>query len=125
MAYILATAAGGLTSVWDLRSNKPWCSLREPNRGRFSDLAWQPDNGLLLMTATDDDTYPGIYLWDLRSSTQTPLSKFEGHRAGVLSIDWSPHGGSRVCVCVCATCVWLFTCSLSFLRRHHVQTPTC
>ena len=42
-------------------------------------------------TATDDDTYPGIYLWDLRSSTQTPLTKFEGHRAGVLSIDWSPH----------------------------------
>lgn len=48
--YILATASGGVTSVWDLRSNKPWCSLREPNRGRFSDLAWQPDNGLLLMT---------------------------------------------------------------------------
>lgn len=92
MPYILATCAMSSCAVWDLRSNKAWCTLRDQNRGRFSDIAWQPGNPMFLMTATDDDAHPAIRLWDLRSSTVHPVETFMGHRAGVLSMDWSPHG---------------------------------
>ncbi|RYG57156.1 WD40 repeat domain-containing protein, partial [archaeon] len=30
-------------------------------------------------------------MWDLRSSTTSPLCEFVGHTKGILSVDWCPH----------------------------------
>ena len=57
--YILATAlATGSVVVWDLKESKPWCTLRDPHRAAVSDIAWNPEDGLYLVTASDDDLRP-------------------------------------------------------------------
>ena len=57
--YILATAlAAGSVVVWDLKESKPWCTLRDAHRASVSDLAWNPEDGLYLVTASDDDLRP-------------------------------------------------------------------
>ena len=127
MPYILATAlAAGSVVVWDLKESKPWCTLRDAHRASVSDLAWNPEDGLYLVTASDDDLRPvlkvrraavcgcgcccGCYgcrgwpssplhfpvsprtlqIWDLRSSTSSPLCELSGHSKGILSVDWCP-----------------------------------
>ena len=91
VTHILATATvAGVVVVWDLKENKPWCQLRDPHRASISDVAWAPNDGLYLVTACDDDSRPVLRLWDLRSSTTTPLCEFSGHTKGVLSVDWCP-----------------------------------
>ena len=92
VTHILASSTvGGVVVVWDLKENKPWCTLRDPHRAAVSEIAWHPDDGLYLVTAVDDDARPVLRVWDLRSSTTTPLAELAGHSKGILSVDWCTH----------------------------------
>ena len=52
VSHILASASqNGSCFVWDLRQKKAWCELRDPTGGSISDIAWNPDQGLNLITA--------------------------------------------------------------------------
>ena len=44
----------------------------------MADVAWNPDQGLHLVTASGDDKNPVIKLWDLRTSTSLPLATMQG-----------------------------------------------
>ena len=44
----------------------------------MSDVAWNPDQGLHLVTSSGDDKNPVLKLWDLRSSTSLPLATLQG-----------------------------------------------
>ncbi len=91
VVHILATsAADGVVTVWDLKQNKPWTQLRDPVRNPVSAIAWKPDDGLVLVTATDDDARPVVRVWNLRSSTTTPIAELSGHTRGVLDLSWCP-----------------------------------
>ena len=93
VSHIVASAAAdGTVSVWDLKSKKAWCKLRCEAAGQaVADLAWNPTEGLHLLTASADDRNPVIKLWDLRSSTSMPLTTLTGHSQGILSMAWCPH----------------------------------
>ena len=100
VAHILASSAqNGSTIVWDLRQKKAWCELRDPSGCSVSDISWNPDQGLHLVTAGGDDKNPVIKLWDLRSSTSLPLATLQGHREGILSISWCPNDPSLLLSC--------------------------
>lgn len=100
VVHILASAAqNGSAIIWDLRQKRAWCELREPSGGSISDIAWNPDQGLHLITASGDDKNPVLKLWDLRSSTSLPLATLSGHTEGVLSVSWCPWDTSLVMSC--------------------------
>jgi protein transport protein SEC31 len=94
--HIVASAAGnGVVIIWDLKQNKPWCELRcEVSGAPVSDVAWNPINGMHLITASADDRSPVMKLWDLRASMSMPLATLEGHTQGILSMSWCPHDDS-------------------------------
>lgn len=75
------------------------CELRDPAGGCVSDVAWNPDQGLHLVTASGDDKNPVIKLWDLRSSTSLPLATLQGHKEGILSVSWCPTDASLLLSC--------------------------
>lgn len=75
------------------------CELRDPAGGCVSDVAWNPDQGLHLVTASGDDKNPVIKLWDLRSSTSLPLATLQGHKEGILSVSWCPTDSSLLLSC--------------------------
>jgi len=56
-----------------------------------TDIAWNPTEGLHIITASGNDRNPVLKLWDLRSSTSIPLATLQGHNQGILSIGWCPH----------------------------------
>ena len=89
VSHILATSsASGAVVVWDVRQARPWCELRaEPGAGGgVSDVAWNPVEGLHLMTGGGGG--PGqLKLWDLRASTSVPLTSLDGHPGGVLGME--------------------------------------
>lgn len=93
VAHILASAAAdGTVVVWDIKSRKAWCELRGETTGQaVSDIAWNPTQGLHLLTASADDHNPVIKLWDLRASTSMPLTTLSGHTQGILRMAWCPH----------------------------------
>jgi protein transport protein SEC31 len=64
-----------------------------------SDVAWNPEQGLHMVTASGDDRNPVIKLWDLRSSTSLPLATLQGHSEGVLSVSWCPTDASFLLSC--------------------------
>ncbi|RLN14439.1 hypothetical protein BBJ28_00002732 [Nothophytophthora sp. Chile5] len=98
--YILATGSqNGNVVVWDLKQKKPWCELRDPARGAVTAIAWNPNEGLQLATASGDDQHPVVKLWDLRNSTSTPLAEFHDHTAGVLSMSWCPNDPGLLLSC--------------------------
>jgi protein transport protein SEC31 len=100
VGHILATGSGnGQCIVWDLRQKKPWCELRDAARGAIADVAWNPDQGLHILTASGDDNNPVLKLWDLRSSTSLPLATLQGHSQGVLSVAWCPTDASLLMSC--------------------------
>ena len=70
------------------------CELRDPTNGCVSDIAWNPVQGLHLVTASGEDKNPIIKLWDLRSSTSLPLATLSGHTEGILSLSWCPNDES-------------------------------
>ena len=83
VAHILATGAtNGVCMIWDLKQKRPWCSLSDPHRAPVSAIAWNPNEAQHIITASEDDQKPVIKLWDLRSSTSTPLAELNGHTAG-------------------------------------------
>ena len=93
VGHVLASsAADGTVAVWDLKSRKAWCELRGETAGQaVADVAWNPTQGLHLLTASADDRNPVLKLWDLRASTSMPLATLAGHQSGILSIAWCPH----------------------------------
>jgi len=93
VVHIVASAAAdGTVAVWDLKARKAWCELRAEASGMaVADLAWNPTQGLHLLTASADDRNPVIKMWDLRTSTSMPLTTMTGHQQGLLSIAWCPH----------------------------------
>jgi len=98
--HILASAsANGSCHVWDLRQKKSWCELRDAKKGAIADIAWNPIEGLQIVTAMGDDTNPVINMWDLRSSTTLPLAQLQGHTQGVLSMSWCPSDTSLLLSC--------------------------
>ena len=103
VAHILASSsANGSVVVWDLRQKKPWCELRVESGCPVSDVAWNPGQGLHMMTASDagGSGSGGLKLWDLRASTSMPLTTLEGgHAGGTLSMDWCPHDDKLMVSC--------------------------
>ena len=92
VAHIVASSSNcGTSIIWDLRQKKPWCELREANRSAISDIAWNPQEGMHIITASSDDQNPSIKLWDLRASTTMPLATLQGHSQGILGVSWCPH----------------------------------
>lgn len=75
------------------------CELRDPSGGCVSDVAWNPDQGLHLVTASGEDKNPVLKLWDLRSSTSLPLATLQGHTEGILSVSWCPADPSLLLSC--------------------------
>jgi len=100
VSHILASSsANGTVVVWDIRQKKPWCELRcEANNCPVSDMAWNPTQGLHMMTASEGSG-GHLRLWDLRASTSMPLTSLEGHPGGVLSMDWCPHDETLLVSC--------------------------
>mmetsp|Transcript_6426 Transcript_6426/g.9394 ORF Transcript_6426/g.9394 Transcript_6426/m.9394 type:complete len:1079 (-) Transcript_6426:103-3339(-) len=98
VSHIVASATGeGTVAVWDVRQKKKWCEIRCEHSGvPVSDLAWNPTEGLHMVTACSDDRFPILKLWDLRASTSVPLAQLEGHTAGALSLDWCPNDATML-----------------------------
>eukprot|EP00804_Cyclotella_cryptica_P018314 CCRYP_017975-RB/>CCRYP_017975-RB protein AED:0.05 eAED:0.05 QI:110/1/1/1/1/0.83/6/1896/479 len=95
--HILASSsASGTVVVWDLRQKKPWCEIRCESSSGVADIAWNPTQGLHMMSAGENG---GLKLWDLRASTTMPLTSLEGHPGGVLSLDWCPHDDTLLLSC--------------------------
>ena len=99
VSHILASScANGTVVVWDIRQKKPWCELRCENGCPVSDMAWNPTQGLHMMTASEGSG-GNLRLWDLRASTSMALTTLEAHPGGVLSMDWCPHDDSLLISC--------------------------
>lgn len=99
VSHILASScANGTVVVWDIRQKKPWCELRCEANCPVSDMAWNPTQGLHMMTASEGGG-GHLRLWDLRASTSMPLTSLEGHPGGVLSMDWCPHDETLLVSC--------------------------
>ncbi|KAK6457580.1 component of the COPII coat of ER-golgi vesicles [Scheffersomyces xylosifermentans] len=91
VSQILAsTGNSGYTSIWDLKSKRELLHLSytgASGRANFSHVAWHPTQSTKLITASDNDSCPLILTWDLRNSN-APEKILEGHKKGVLSLDW-------------------------------------
>lgn len=89
-----STGNGGYTSVWDLKTKREVLHLQytAPNgsRASFSHVAWHPTQSTKLITASDSDSCPLILTWDLRNSNE-PEKILQGHKKGILSLDWCKH----------------------------------
>ncbi|KAJ3331979.1 protein transport protein S31 [Blyttiomyces sp. JEL0837] len=88
---ILASASNnGNTVVWDLRKRQEIICLSHPGgRKGIAGISWNPDNTTQIVTASDDDMYPSLLMWDLRNA-RAPERALEGHTKGVLSVSWCP-----------------------------------
>ncbi|ODV77633.1 WD40 repeat-like protein [Suhomyces tanzawaensis NRRL Y-17324] len=87
---IASTGSNGYTSIWDLKSKREVLHLSysgPSGRANFSHVAWHPTQSTKLITASDNDSCPLILTWDLRNSNE-PEKILEGHKKGVLSLDW-------------------------------------
>lgn len=91
VSHILAsTGNSGYTSIWDLKSKKEVLHLSytgATGKANFSHVAWHPTKSTKLVTASDSESCPVILTWDLRNSN-APEKVMEGHKKGVLSLDW-------------------------------------
>lgn len=94
VSHIFASAGnGGYTSIWDLKSKREVLHLSyngPSGRANFSCVAWHPAQSTKLITASDNDGCPLILTWDLRNAN-APEKIMEGHKKGVLSLDWCKH----------------------------------
>ncbi|RLV90764.1 Protein transport protein SEC31 [Spathaspora sp. JA1] len=87
---LASTGNGGYTSIWDLKHKKELLHLSYtgPNgKANFSHVAWHPTISTKLITASDNDSCPLLLTWDLRNANE-PEQILEGHKKGVLSLDW-------------------------------------
>jgi len=100
VAHILASAADdGTCIVWDLKNNKTFCTLQQPLRLRYSDIAWNPNEGFQIITAIADDSKPLLQVWDLRKSTTAPFKELQGHTRAVLNIAWNKNDTNILASC--------------------------
>ncbi|KAG7662365.1 SEC31 [[Candida] subhashii] len=91
VGHILATTGnGGYTSIWDLKTKKEVLHLSysgPSGRANFSHVSWHPTISTKLITASDNDSCPLLLTWDLRNAN-APENILQGHKKGVLSLDW-------------------------------------
>lgn len=86
VSHILATTAGGYTSIWDLKNKKEVLHLvytGEHGKANFTNVEWHPTINTKLVTSTEGS----IMTWDLRNS-HAPEKVMDSHTSGVLSLDW-------------------------------------
>ena len=99
VAHILASSSlDGSVGVWDLKQHKAWCKL-QVEHGGVSSIAWNPLEGLYLLTASADDRSPVLKVYDLGASTSMPLTTLTGHTAGILHTSWCPHDETLLLSC--------------------------
>ncbi|KAH9259001.1 hypothetical protein BASA81_002621 [Batrachochytrium salamandrivorans] len=89
------------TSVWDLRTKKPTCEIRDPRGASITCVAWSPNaaNSYHLLIANDCGL---LRLFDLRSSTNTPMTELQatsGGNVGIFDVDWCPQDDSLLVTC--------------------------
>lgn len=61
-------------------------------------IAWNPQEATQVLTASEDDASPFLYLWDLRN-IYTPIRKFAGHTRGIWGVSWCPFDNSLIVSC--------------------------
>ncbi|XP_018472290.1 WD-40 repeat-containing protein MSI5-like isoform X2 [Raphanus sativus] len=78
--------------LWDARTGT--CPAMKVEKAHDADLHcvdWNPHDNNLILTGSADNT---VRLFDRRNLTSngvgSPIYKFEGHKASVLSVQWSP-----------------------------------
>ena len=118
VAHILATASNsGFAVVWDLKNRREVMSLGggssaqgmgqsgvggmtpgAVSRRGLTAIAWHPDNATQVITASEDDMNPVIYVWDLRNA-HAPEKVFSGHTKGVLSVSWCSRDSDLLLSC--------------------------
>lgn len=98
--HILAsTSNNGLSVIWDLKAKRPAFTFQDKNRKlRCSSIAWNPDVATQVAVSSDDDSYPAIQIWDLRTAV-APVRVLEGHHNGVLSLSWNPFDANLLLSC--------------------------
>ncbi|KAG5417427.1 SEC31 [Candida metapsilosis] len=102
VSHIFAsTGNSGYTSIWDLKTKKEVLHLSyngPGGRANFSHVGWHPTKSTQLVTASDNDSCPLILTWDLRNSN-APEKVIEGHKKGVLSLDWCKQDANLLVSC--------------------------
>lgn len=103
VSHIFAAAgSAGYTSIWDLKSKKEVLHLtytsQSGSRATLSTVAWHPSQSTKLITASESDGVPLILTWDLRNSN-APEQILEGHKKGVLSLDWNARDPTLLLSC--------------------------
>lgn len=53
-------------------------------------MKWNPQNATQLCLASEEDQYPVIQMYDLRSAS-SPIKIFEGHQKYVYNLKYSPN----------------------------------
>ncbi|KAK0467509.1 WD40-repeat-containing domain protein [Armillaria novae-zelandiae] len=116
--YVLAGASTtGYTVVWDLRGKREVVALAYGGgagtlagqvsatsglavggRSGMSAIAWHPDDASRLVTASEDDSFPMIMVWDLRNA-RAPEMIATGHDKGVLSLSWCKQDADMLLSC--------------------------
>eukprot|EP01104_Vermistella_antarctica_P011366 TRINITY_DN3163_c0_g4_i4.p1 TRINITY_DN3163_c0_g4~~TRINITY_DN3163_c0_g4_i4.p1 ORF type:complete len:1310 (+),score=404.69 TRINITY_DN3163_c0_g4_i4:220-4149(+) len=101
VAHILAAQTyTGPTVIWDLKNKRPVIQFRDPNskNPKCRAVAWNPCESTQIVTASEDDAYPHIQVWDLRN-TYAPSRYFQGHTRGIWALSWSAHDPSLLISC--------------------------
>ena len=58
VSHIVCTStASGHVIVWDIRQKAVWCELFDNNTSRVSQVAWNPEDGLQLLTGTSNQFF--------------------------------------------------------------------
>ena len=95
--HILASSSmDGVCSVWDTRSRKSFCDIRDPRSASTIVVKWSPKTGFHLVTGSDSGI---VRLFDLRSSKTTPLAELQAHSAGVFDVSWCPQDPGYLASC--------------------------
>jgi len=83
VVHILATAThSGNTVIWDLRAKRPVITFGDASRRiRCRAIAWAPDHPTTIITASEEDEFPNINVWNLKN-TYAP----ERVRLGILQL---------------------------------------
>lgn len=94
VSHIFASAGTtGYTSIWDLKAKKEVLHLKHTSatgtRANLSTVEWHPFLSTKVVTASESDGVPVVLTWDLRNA-KAPECILEGHKKGILSLDWNP-----------------------------------
>ncbi|KAI8068481.1 hypothetical protein BC940DRAFT_367008 [Gongronella butleri] len=86
VSHILGLArSSGRTAVLDLRARRQAFTLQGDHP--IAAMAWNPDNATQLVTASSDDNYPHLMLWDLRHA-QRPEKVLQSHTRSITDVSW-------------------------------------